>query len=97
MYTGVGFPVAVQFKMISAPSIRSTTSGSGLMNAGGKYTEALRGSEVTVGGGCGPSGPSSSSATHLYCAPFSALVGTITRIEDTWTGEEDVRSEKEWL
>lgn len=50
-----------------------------------------------MGGGCGPSGPSSSSATHLYCTPFSALVGVITRIEDTWTGEEEVRSEKEWL
>ena len=62
-----------------------------------QYTEALRGSEVTVGGGCGPSGPSSSTATHLYCAPFSALVGVIMRMEDTWTGEEDVRSEKEWL
>lgn len=62
-----------------------------------QYTDALRGSEVTVGGGCGPSGPSSSTATHLYCAPFSAFVGVTTKMEDTWTGEEDVRSVKEWL
>lgn len=48
-----------------------------------QYTDALRGSEVTVGGGCGPSGPSSSTATHLYCAPFSAFVGVTTKMEDT--------------
>lgn len=57
--------------------------------------DTVRGSEARVGGGCGPSGPSSSSATHLYSASFSAFVGVMTRVEETWTGEEDVRSEKE--
>lgn len=35
LYIGVGFPVAVQFNMISPPSIESKISGSGLRNDGG--------------------------------------------------------------
>lgn len=35
LYTGVGFPVAVQFKEISVPTVRSKTSVSGLRKAGG--------------------------------------------------------------
>lgn len=35
LYTGTGFPVAVQFKVISSPGVRSKTSGSGLRNIGG--------------------------------------------------------------
>lgn len=35
LYTGEGFPVAVQFKVISEPAIKSKTSCSGFRNIGG--------------------------------------------------------------
>lgn len=35
LYMGAGFPVAVQFKVISSPGCRYKTSGSGLRNVGG--------------------------------------------------------------
>lgn len=35
LYTGAGFPVAVQFNVISPPGIKSKISGSGLRNVGG--------------------------------------------------------------
>lgn len=39
LYTGEGFPVAVQFKATSAPSVMSKTSGSGLMSVGATREE----------------------------------------------------------
>lgn len=37
LYMGTGFPVAVQFKVISSPGSRYKTSGSGLKNVGGTW------------------------------------------------------------
>lgn len=39
LYLGAGFPVAVQFKVISSPGCRYKTSGSGLRNVGGTYKD----------------------------------------------------------
>lgn len=41
LYMGLGFPVAVQFKEISPPALRSKTSGSGLRNIGGTREEIV--------------------------------------------------------
>lgn len=35
LYTGAGFPVAVQFRVISSPAVKSKTSVSGLRSVGG--------------------------------------------------------------
>ena len=42
LYTGVGFPVAVQFREISVPALSSKTSGSGLRNVGGTIEKIIR-------------------------------------------------------
>lgn len=61
------------------------------------WTLIMRTSDVTVGGGWGPSAPSSSSASHRYRAPSSLLVGTMSRVDETCTGVAGDSSEKEWL
>lgn len=57
----------------------------------------LRGFDFTLGEGWGPSSPSSNDASHLYRAPSSALLGVISRVEDTWTGVAGDSSENTLL
>lgn len=46
----------------------------------------MRFCDIATGGYCGPSGPSSSLASHQYRTPSSSLLGQMSRLKVSVTG-----------